>query len=172
MFIPKFHSFVLFELIGIFLSLLIFCFRFPEWASVEAFCCIRPSDMAVYNSLNSNGFILYNRPMCGRSTGTYKNLGDLQRDLRGLSPTPPNKKTDLFTPVQRRSLNSVQMHIFCLLPFTPRMNQIANGPYMGSLRLNGVNRKNRFIYRYIKSVSKKYSIRTSRSQDYLCLQTV
>jgi hypothetical protein len=30
--------------------------------------------------------------MCGRSTGTYTNLGDLQRDLRGLSPTPPNKK--------------------------------------------------------------------------------
>jgi predicted transcriptional regulator len=39
--------------------------------------------------------------MCGRSTGTYKNLGDLQRDLRnlnlgdlkkgpngGVSPTP------------------------------------------------------------------------------------
>jgi hypothetical protein len=35
---------------------------------------------------------MYNRPMCGRSTGTYKNLGDLQRDLRGLSPTPANKK--------------------------------------------------------------------------------
>jgi hypothetical protein len=35
---------------------------------------------------------MYNRPMCGRSTGTYKNPGDLQRDLRGLSPTPPNKK--------------------------------------------------------------------------------
>jgi hypothetical protein len=25
------------------------------------------------------------------STGTYTNLGDLQRDLRGLSPTPPKK---------------------------------------------------------------------------------
>jgi hypothetical protein len=36
---------------------------------------------------------MYNKPMCGRSTGTYTNLGDLQRDLRGLSPTPPNKKT-------------------------------------------------------------------------------
>jgi hypothetical protein len=34
---------------------------------------------------------MYNRPMCGRSTGTYKNLGDLQRDLSGLSPTPPKK---------------------------------------------------------------------------------
>jgi hypothetical protein len=35
---------------------------------------------------------MYNRPMCGRSTGTYTNQGDLQRDLMGLSPTPPNKK--------------------------------------------------------------------------------
>jgi hypothetical protein len=26
---------------------------------------------------------MYNRPMCGRSTGTYTNLGDLQRDLMG-----------------------------------------------------------------------------------------
>jgi hypothetical protein len=34
---------------------------------------------------------MYNRPMCGRSTGTYTNLGDLQRDLRELSPTPPKK---------------------------------------------------------------------------------
>jgi hypothetical protein len=38
-----------------------------------------------------------NRPMCGRSTGTYKNLGDLQRDLRGLSPTPPYKKNNYGT---------------------------------------------------------------------------
>jgi hypothetical protein len=36
--------------------------------------------------------LMYNRPICGRSTGAYTNLGDLQRDLRGLSPTPPNKK--------------------------------------------------------------------------------
>jgi hypothetical protein len=35
--------------------------------------------------------LMYNRPICGRSTGTYTNLGDLQRDLRGLSPTPPKK---------------------------------------------------------------------------------
>jgi hypothetical protein len=27
---------------------------------------------------------MYNRPMCGRSTGTYNNLGDLQRDLMGV----------------------------------------------------------------------------------------
>jgi hypothetical protein len=31
--------------------------------------------------------------ICGRSTGAYTNLGDLQRELMGgLSPTPPNKK--------------------------------------------------------------------------------
>jgi hypothetical protein len=49
---------------------------------------------------------MYNRPMCGRSAGTYRDLGDLkQRDLRnqnlgdlkkgpkgGLSPTPQTKK--------------------------------------------------------------------------------
>jgi hypothetical protein len=35
---------------------------------------------------------MYNRPMCGRSIGTYMNLGDLQRDLIGVKshPTPPN----------------------------------------------------------------------------------
>jgi hypothetical protein len=38
---------------------------------------------------------MYNRPMCGRSTGTYTNLGDLQRDLRGLSPAPPNTLMDM-----------------------------------------------------------------------------
>jgi hypothetical protein len=35
---------------------------------------------------------MYNRPMCGRSSGTYKNLGDLQRDLRGLVPPHQIKK--------------------------------------------------------------------------------
>jgi hypothetical protein len=30
--------------------------------------------------------VMYNRPMCGRSTGTYRDLGDLkQRDLRNLN---------------------------------------------------------------------------------------
>jgi hypothetical protein len=41
---------------------------------------------------------MYNKPICGRSTGTYTNLGDLQRDLIGLSPTPPNKKNSSSRP--------------------------------------------------------------------------
>jgi hypothetical protein len=35
---------------------------------------------------------MYNRPMCGRSTGTYTNLGDLQRDLMGVKSHPTKKK--------------------------------------------------------------------------------
>jgi hypothetical protein len=31
---------------------------------------------------------MYNRPMCGRSTGAYTNLGDLQRDLMGVKSHP------------------------------------------------------------------------------------
>jgi hypothetical protein len=31
---------------------------------------------------------MYNRPMCGRSTGTYTNLGDLQRGLMGVKSHP------------------------------------------------------------------------------------
>jgi hypothetical protein len=33
-------------------------------------------------------YSLYNRPMRGRSTGAYKNLGDLQRDLMGVKSHP------------------------------------------------------------------------------------
>jgi hypothetical protein len=35
---------------------------------------------------------MYNRPICGRSTGTYTNLGDLQRDLMGVKSHPTKKK--------------------------------------------------------------------------------
>jgi hypothetical protein len=35
---------------------------------------------------------MYNRPICGRSTGAYTNLGDLQRDLMGVKSHPINKK--------------------------------------------------------------------------------
>jgi hypothetical protein len=35
---------------------------------------------------------MYNRPMCGRSTGTYTNLGDLQRDLMGVKSHHTKKK--------------------------------------------------------------------------------
>jgi hypothetical protein len=35
---------------------------------------------------------MYNRPICGRSTGAYTNLGDLQRDLMGVKFHPTKKK--------------------------------------------------------------------------------
>jgi hypothetical protein len=35
---------------------------------------------------------MYNRPICGRSTGAYTNLGDLQRDLMGVKSHPTKIK--------------------------------------------------------------------------------
>jgi hypothetical protein len=35
---------------------------------------------------------MYNRPICGRNTGVYTNLGDLQRDLMGVKSHPTKKK--------------------------------------------------------------------------------
>jgi hypothetical protein len=35
---------------------------------------------------------MYNRPICGRSTGAYMNLGDQQRDLMGVKSHPTKKK--------------------------------------------------------------------------------
>jgi hypothetical protein len=35
---------------------------------------------------------MYNRPMCGRSTGDYTNLGNLQMDLMGVKSHPTKKK--------------------------------------------------------------------------------
>jgi hypothetical protein len=37
-------------------------------------------------------WVLYNRPICGRSTGAYTNLGDLQRDLMGVKSHPTKLK--------------------------------------------------------------------------------
>jgi hypothetical protein len=39
---------------------------------------------------------MYNRSMCGRSSGTYTNLGDLQKDLMGVKshPTKLKRNTD------------------------------------------------------------------------------
>jgi hypothetical protein len=60
------------------------CFGFP--------CNRRSLHQLLHNHSHISSGEMYNRPMCGHSTGTYTNLGNLQRDLRGLSPTPPNKK--------------------------------------------------------------------------------
>jgi hypothetical protein len=43
---------------------------------------------------------MYNRPMCGRSTGAYTNLGDLQRDLMGAKSHPTKKKWQRDTAAQ------------------------------------------------------------------------
>jgi hypothetical protein len=40
---------------------------------------------------------MHNRPMCGRSAGTYRDLGDLkQRDLSGFKSHPTKKKTPIY----------------------------------------------------------------------------
>jgi hypothetical protein len=53
---------------------------------------------------------MYNRPICGRSTGAYTNLGDLQRDLRGLSPTPPNNKNKKNKIIKKKSTSEHFLH--------------------------------------------------------------
>jgi hypothetical protein len=65
--------------------------RFSPSTSVSPAIVVRSNNYSTITLIYHPGK-MYNRPMCGRSTGTYTNLGDLQRDLRGLSPTPPNKK--------------------------------------------------------------------------------
>jgi hypothetical protein len=65
--------------------------RFSPSTSISPAIVVRSTNYSTITLMYHPGK-MYKRPMCGRSTGTYKNLGDLQRDLRGLSPTPPNKK--------------------------------------------------------------------------------
>jgi hypothetical protein len=63
--------------------------RFSPSTSVSPAIVVRSTNYSTIALMYHPGK-MYNRPMRGRSTGTYNNLGDLQRDLRGLSPTPPN----------------------------------------------------------------------------------
>jgi hypothetical protein len=65
--------------------------RFSPSTSVSPAIVIRSTNYSTVTLIYHPGK-MYNRPMCGRSTGTYTNLEDLQRHLRGLSPTPSNKK--------------------------------------------------------------------------------
>jgi hypothetical protein len=48
---------------------------------------------------------MYNRPMCGRSTGTYTNLGDLQRDIMGVKSHPTKKKGKTVMKLRERFFN-------------------------------------------------------------------
>jgi hypothetical protein len=66
--------------------------RFSPSTSASPAIVVRSTNYSTITLIYHHPGKMYNRPMCGRSTGTYKNLGDLQRDLRGLSPTPPKKK--------------------------------------------------------------------------------
>jgi hypothetical protein len=71
--------------------------RFSPSTSVSPAVVVRPTNYSTITLIYHLGK-MYNRPMCGRSTGAYTNLGDLQRDLRGLSPTPQkkNEKKEVF----------------------------------------------------------------------------
>jgi hypothetical protein len=60
---------------------------------------------------------MYNKPICGRSTGAYTNLGDLQRDLMGVKSHPTKKKSTgtTFLPSILRRECEVTVHLFILL---------------------------------------------------------
>jgi hypothetical protein len=73
--------------------------RFSPSTSVSPAIVVRSTNYSTITLIYYSGK-MYNRPMCGRSIVTYTNLGDLQRDLRGLSPTPPNKKKDILKLVE------------------------------------------------------------------------
>jgi hypothetical protein len=70
--------------------------RFSPSTSVSPPIVVRSTNYSTITLIYHPGK-MHNRPMCGRSAGTYTDLGDLQRDLRGLSPTPPNKKNTIFS---------------------------------------------------------------------------
>jgi hypothetical protein len=60
--------------------------RFSPSSSVSPAVVVRSINYSTITLIYHPGK-RYNRPMCGRSTGTCTNLGDLQRDLRGSHPT-------------------------------------------------------------------------------------
>jgi hypothetical protein len=56
------------------------------------FSCNRRSlHQLLHNHPHVSSGEMYNRPICGRSTGAYTNLGDLQRDLMGVKSHPTQK---------------------------------------------------------------------------------
>jgi hypothetical protein len=58
--------------------------RFSPSSSVSPAIVVRSTNYSTITLIHHSGK-MYNRPICGRSTGTYTNLGDLQRDLMGPS---------------------------------------------------------------------------------------
>jgi hypothetical protein len=78
--------------------------KFSPSTSVSPAIVVRSTNYSTITLIYHLGK-MYDRPMCGRSTGTYTNLGDLQRDLRGLSPTPLNKKNSRSKYVSKQTNN-------------------------------------------------------------------
>jgi hypothetical protein len=61
--------------------------RFSPCTSVSPAIVVRSTNYSTITLIYHPGK-MYNRPMCGRSTGAYTNLGDLQRDLMGVKSHP------------------------------------------------------------------------------------
>jgi hypothetical protein len=66
--------------------------RFSPSTSVSPAIVVRSTNYSTI-TLIYHPVKMYNRPMCGRSTGTYTNLGDLQRDLMGVKSHSTKKNT-------------------------------------------------------------------------------
>jgi hypothetical protein len=66
--------------------------RFSPSTSVSPAIVVRSTNYSTITLMYPGK--MYNRPICDRSTGTYTNLGYLQRDLMGVKshPTPPKKQ--------------------------------------------------------------------------------
>jgi hypothetical protein len=63
--------------------------RFSQSSSVSPAIVVRSTNYSTIILMYHPGK-MYNRPVCGRSTGAYTNLGDLQRDLMVVK-SHPNK---------------------------------------------------------------------------------
>jgi hypothetical protein len=61
--------------------------RFSPSSSVSPAVVVRCTNYSTITLMYHPGK-MYNRPMCGRSTGAYTNLGDLQRNLMGVKSHP------------------------------------------------------------------------------------
>jgi hypothetical protein len=61
--------------------------RFSPSSSVSPAIVVRSTNYSTITLIYHPGK-MYNRPICGRSTGAYTNLGGLQRDLMGVMSHP------------------------------------------------------------------------------------
>jgi hypothetical protein len=61
--------------------------RFSPSSSVSPAIVVHSTNYSTITLIYHPGK-MYNRPICGRGTGAYTNLGDLQRDLMGVKSHP------------------------------------------------------------------------------------